>query len=85
MADANRISAGYRFVASLVGGVLMGIGFGWLLDRYVGTEPWGLVGGTLIGVGVSTFSVVRQAARMADDAARESPAAAVSRNDDYDE
>jgi ATP synthase protein I len=69
-------------VASLIGGVLMGIGFGWLLDRYAGTEPWGLVGGMLIGVGVSTFSVVQQAARMSDEAARERPAAPVPSDED---
>lgn len=81
-ADANRISAGYRFVASLIGGVLMGVGFGWLFDRFLGTGPWGLVGGTLIGVGVSTVSVIREAARMSDIEARERPAASVPFDDE---
>jgi ATP synthase protein I len=81
-ADASRISAGYRFVASLIGGVLMGVGFGWLFDRFLGTGPWGLVGGTLIGVAASTFTVVRQAARMSDEAAREHPAASVPFDDE---
>jgi ATP synthase protein I len=80
--DASRISAGYRFVASLIGGVLMGVGFGWLFDRFLGTGPWGLVGGTLIGVAISTITVVRQAARMSDEAAREHPAASVPFDDD---
>ena len=38
------------FAAMLVGdAVLFTFGFGWLLDRYVGTAPWGMVqmGGTL--------------------------------------
>lgn len=83
-ADASRISAGYRFAASLIGGVLMGVGFGWLLDRFLGTGPWGLVGGTLIGVGISTVSVVREAARMSDRTAREHPAKPVPFDDEDD-
>jgi ATP synthase protein I len=81
-ADAAGVSAGYRFVASLIGGVLMGVGFGWLFDRFLGTGPWGLIGGTLIGVGFSTVTVVRQAARMSDEAAREHPAKAVPLDDE---
>jgi ATP synthase protein I len=80
--DASRISAGYRFVASLIGGVLMGVGFGWLFDRFADTGPWGLICGTLIGVGVSTFSVVRQAAQMSDKVAKDHPAPAVPFEDD---
>jgi ATP synthase protein I len=83
-ADASRISAGYSFAASLIGGVLMGVGFGWLFDWFFHTGPWGMVGGTLIGVGFSTVTVVRQAARMSDEAAREHPAASVP-SDDEDE
>jgi ATP synthase protein I len=30
---------GYRLLADLIGGVLVGLGFGWLLDRYAGTGP----------------------------------------------
>lgn len=81
-ADATRVTAGYRFVASLIGGVLMGVGFGWLADRYLGTGPWGLIVGTLVGVGFSTVSVVRQAARMSDKAAKENPASPVPFDDD---
>lgn len=81
-ADASRVSAGYRFAASLVGGVLMGVGFGWLFDRYLGTGPWGLVGGTLIGVCLSTVTVVREAARMSDEAAKENPAPAAPFDDE---
>jgi ATP synthase protein I len=49
----------------VVGGVLGGLGFGWLVDRIAHTQPFGLVGGLLIGVGVSTFVAVRGAGRWA--------------------
>ena len=53
---------GYRFLGEVVGGVLGGLGFGWLFDQFAHTAPFGLVGGLLIGVGVSTFVAIRGAA-----------------------
>jgi ATP synthase protein I len=67
--DAQRAMAqGYRFLGEVVGGVLMGAGLGWLLDRFAGTAPWGLIGGLLIGTGFSIFVAVRSASRMTKDA-----------------
>ena len=54
---------GYRFVGEVVGGVLGGVGLGWLIDRFANTQPWGLVGGLLIGTGLSIFVAVRGAAK----------------------
>jgi ATP synthase protein I len=59
---------GYRLLADLIGGVLVGLGFGWLLDRYAHTSPFGLVGGVLIGMGASIFIVVRKATKMSAQA-----------------
>jgi ATP synthase protein I len=58
------MAQGYRFLGEVVGGVLGGAGLGWLLDRFAGTGPLGLIGGLLIGTGVSIFVAVRSAARM---------------------
>ena len=55
---------GYRFLGEVVGGVLGGTGLGWLLDVFAGTKPLGLIGGLLIGTGLSIFVAVRTAARM---------------------
>ena len=52
---------GYRFLGEVVGGVLGGLGFGWLFDQFAHTAPFGLIGGLLIGVGVSTFVAIRGA------------------------
>jgi ATP synthase protein I len=66
--DSHRAMAqGYRFVGEVVGGVLMGAGLGWLLDRFTGTAPLGLIGGLLIGTGLSIFVAVRTAARVTKD------------------
>lgn len=83
--DAQRAMAqGYRFLGEVVGGVLMGAGLGWLLDRYAGTQPIGLVGGLLIGTGFSIFVAVRSASRMTKEAvAKAGPLPSVP--DDIDE
>ena len=63
--DAHLAMAqGYRFLGEVVGGVLGGAGLGWLLDRFAGTGPFGLIGGLLVGTGLSIFVAVRSAARI---------------------
>src|SRR4249919_1323494 len=57
------LAQGYRFVGEVVGGVLGGVGLGWLLDRFAHTQPWGVVGGLLIGAGFSIFTAVSTAAK----------------------
>lgn len=64
---------GYRLLADLIGGVLVGLGFGWLLDQFAHTAPWGMVGGLLIGMGVSIFSVVRKATKLSAQASAKAP------------
>ena len=61
-------SAGYRLIGELVGGILTGLGLGWLLDRFAGTGPFGLIGGVLIGSVGAIYLVVRSAGRMAASA-----------------
>ena len=63
--EAQRAAAtGYRFVGEVVGGVLGGVGFGWLVDHFAGTSPLGLICGLLIGSGLSIFAAVRSAAKV---------------------
>ncbi len=57
-------SDGYRILAELLGGILGGLGLGWLLDRFAGTTPFGMIGGLLIGLVGSIFLIVRTAGRM---------------------
>ena len=80
------MAQGYRFLGEVVGGVLRGVGLGWLVDTYVThTPPFGLVIGLFGGAGLSIFSAVRTAARMQKDAlAKAGPLPTVS-DDDEDE
>jgi ATP synthase protein I len=63
---------GYRLLADLIGGVLVGLGLGWAIDRYAGTGPWGMVGGLLIGMGSSIYIVVRKATKLSAQASAKS-------------
>jgi len=79
-------SDGYRLLAELVGGVLGGLGLGWGFDRLAGTSPLGMVGGLLIGLGMSVFMIVRQATRMSAKATAEAgPAKSVPFDDEDDD
>jgi ATP synthase protein I len=67
--EANRsISEGYRLFAGLIGGVLGGVGLGWLVDRLAHTAPWGILIGATVGAGVSVFMAVRTASHISQRA-----------------
>jgi ATP synthase protein I len=79
------IAQGYRFVGEVVGGVLGGVGLGWLLDHYAHTQPWGMIGGLLIGSGVSIFTAMTTAARTSRlELARQASAPSVPHDEDED-
>jgi len=83
MGMGDSASDGFRLLGQLIGGVLGGLGLGWLVDRFAGTSPLGMVCGLLIGTGLSIYAAVRSAmATSAKSAAAGPPAAAVVENDD---
>lgn len=84
--DAHAAMAqGYRFLGEVVGGVLGGVGLGWLLDRFAHTAPWGVIGGLLIGAGFSIFVAVSSAAKASrNEMQRQAPAPAVATEEDED-
>jgi ATP synthase protein I len=82
---AKAAGDGYRLLAELIGGVLGGLGLGWVFDRFAGTSPLGMVSGLLIGLGVSVFMIVRQASRMSAKASAEAgPVRSVPEDDEED-
>jgi ATP synthase protein I len=68
---AQAHSYGYRLMALLLGGVFVGLGFGWAVDVIARTQPFGMIIGVLVGFGVSVWLAVRTAQRMSAEAARE--------------
>ena len=43
------MARGFRLSTELVAGVLVGAMIGWLLDRWLGISPWGLIVFLLLG------------------------------------
>jgi ATP synthase protein I len=60
-ADPSAFARGLRLSSELVGGVIFGAGFGWLLDLWLGSSPWGLIVFFLLGFAGGILSVVRSA------------------------
>jgi ATP synthase protein I len=60
-ADSSAMARGFRLSTELVGGVLLGAAMGWLLDRWLGTSPWGLIVLLLLGFTGGVLNVMRAA------------------------
>ena len=60
-ADPSAIARGFRLSAELVAGVVVGAMIGWLLDRWLGISPWGLIIFLLLGFAAGVLNVMRAA------------------------
>ena len=59
--DPSAIARGFRLSTELVAGVLVGAALGWLLDRWLGISPWGLIVFLLLGFAAGVLNVMRAA------------------------
>jgi ATP synthase protein I len=59
--DTSGIARGFRLSTELVAGVLVGAFIGWLLDRWLGISPWGLIVFLLLGFAAGVLNVIRAA------------------------
>ncbi len=51
---------GMQALGELVGGILAGLGLGWVVDTYVfHSTPWGMIVGTLLGMVAAVYTVVK--------------------------
>jgi ATP synthase protein I len=60
-ATASGYAKGFRLSSELVGGVLVGAGIGWAIDRLLGISPWGFIVFLLLGFVAGVFNVMRSA------------------------
>src|SRR6202795_1138073 len=58
---ASGYARGFRLSSELVAGVLVGAGLGWLIDRWLGLSPWGLIVFLLLGFVAGVLNVMRSA------------------------
>ncbi|HZP75368.1 MAG TPA: AtpZ/AtpI family protein [Pseudolabrys sp.] len=59
--DTSGIARGFRLSTELVAGVVVGAMIGWLLDRWLGISPWGLIVFLLLGFAAGVVNVIRAA------------------------
>jgi ATP synthase protein I len=60
-ADPSAIARGFRLSIELVAAVLVGAAIGWLLDRWLGISPLGLIVFLLLGFAAGVLNVMRAA------------------------
>jgi ATP synthase protein I len=58
---ASALARGFRLSSEFVGGVILGAAIGWLLDRWLGITPWGLIVFLLLGFAAGVLNVIRAA------------------------
>jgi ATP synthase protein I len=59
--DHSGFARGFRLSSELVAGVLVGAGIGWLIDKGLGTLPWGMFVFAMLGFTAGVLNVMRQA------------------------
>jgi len=62
---------GYRLLGEVIGGVLGGLGLGWVVDYFAHTTPLFVVVGLLLGTAASAYTAMKSADRMARKARKE--------------
>jgi ATP synthase protein I len=63
--EVNRKSGlAYAAAFSLFAAVVSGLLLGWLLDRWLGTRPWLLVVGLILGAVAGFFELIRTTAKI---------------------
>lgn len=50
---------GFRVGVELVSALAVGVGLGYLADRYIGTRPWGVIVGFFLGAAAGMLNALR--------------------------
>ncbi|MGJ4854680.1 AtpZ/AtpI family protein [Labrys sp. KB_33_2] len=57
--DPSAIGKAMRLSSEFVGGIIAGGLLGWVVDRFVGTSPWGLIIFLMLGFGAGIRNLLR--------------------------
>ena len=63
MAGVAGMGAAWGMAVDFVVTILAGLALGWLIDRWQGTSPWGILGGLCLGFVAAFVRIVRQTQR----------------------
>ena len=53
------IALGVQIAVLMVGGILGGLGLGFLADNNLGTRPWGIIAGIIVGIFIGGAGVYK--------------------------
>ena len=59
--DPSAIARGFRLSTELVAAVVVGAALGWIIDRWLGISPWGMIVFLLLGFVAGVLNVMRAA------------------------
>ena len=59
--NSTGMAAGLKYASEFSAAVLVGVFFGYIADKFIGTTPWGLLAGLVFGFGAGVLNVVRAA------------------------
>jgi ATP synthase protein I len=63
--EVNRKSGlAYAAALSLFAAVIAGLILGWLMDRWLGTQPWLLVTGLVLGAAAGLYEFIRSSSKL---------------------
>ncbi|MBL8585000.1 MAG: AtpZ/AtpI family protein [Rhizobiaceae bacterium] len=63
----------FKLSSEFIAGIAVGAGLGWVIDRYAGTSPWGLIVFLLLGFAAGVLNVLRSAGMVAEGGVRVPP------------
>ncbi len=66
--DPSGLARGLQLTAEFAAGILVGAGIGWLMDRWLGTTPWGMIVWLLLGFIAGIRNLMRAASRAQNNA-----------------
>lgn len=59
-----------RLSTEFVSAILLGAGIGWMIDRFFGVSPWGMILFLMLGFCAGVLNVLRSAGRISEPAGR---------------
>jgi ATP synthase protein I len=63
---AGGYAQAFKLSSEFIAAIAVGIGIGWVIDRWAGTSPWGLIVFLLLGFGAGILNVLRAAGLVAE-------------------
>ncbi|HXF43575.1 MAG TPA: AtpZ/AtpI family protein [Pyrinomonadaceae bacterium] len=57
--SARNFGFAYSAAAALVGSVVVMLAFGWIADRALGTSPWGIAAGIILGAAIGLYEFIK--------------------------